>query len=47
MTELLESGQVIPIIDKCYPLRELPEALRYLGRGHARGKVVIAIGYEA
>jgi NADPH:quinone reductase-like Zn-dependent oxidoreductase len=43
MKALLESGQVIPVVDRCYPLREVPEALRYLREGHARGKVVITI----
>ncbi len=43
MRDLLESGQVIPVIDRCYPLRELPDALRYVGEGHARGKVIIAM----
>jgi NADPH:quinone reductase-like Zn-dependent oxidoreductase len=46
MRELLESGQVRPVIDRRYPLGELPEALRYLGEGHARGKVVITMGVE-
>ncbi|MGD9148067.1 MAG: NAD(P)-dependent alcohol dehydrogenase [Anaerolineae bacterium] len=41
--ELLEAGKVVPVIDRRYPLSELPEALRYYGQGHARGKVVIAI----
>jgi len=44
MKELLESGQVKPVIDRRYPLSELSEALRYLGEGHARGKVVITMG---
>ena len=43
MKELLERGQVKPAIDKSYTLREVPEALRYLGQGHARAKVVIAM----
>ena len=43
MKELLEAGQVTPVIDRCYPLSQVPEALRYLGEGHARGKVVITI----
>ena len=30
-----------PVIDRCYELREVPEAIRYLEEGHARGKVVI------
>jgi NADPH:quinone reductase-like Zn-dependent oxidoreductase len=46
MRELLESGQVRPVIDRRYALSEVPEALRYLGEGHARGKVVIMLGVE-
>ena len=41
--ELLEAGLVIPVIERCYPLRETAEALRYLEAGHARGKVVITV----
>jgi NADPH:quinone reductase-like Zn-dependent oxidoreductase len=41
--ELIESGQVTPIIDRTYPLSEVPEAIRYLEEGHARGKVVISV----
>jgi NADPH:quinone reductase-like Zn-dependent oxidoreductase len=43
---LLEAGKVIPVIDKRYPLSEVPEALRYLGEGHARGKVVITVAHN-
>jgi len=43
LRELLESGTVAPVIDRTYPLAEVPEAFRYLERGHARGKVVIAV----
>ncbi len=43
MKELLEAGKVVPVIDRRYPLREVPEALRYLEEGHAKGKVVITI----
>jgi len=43
MTELIKSGKVKLFIDKRYPLREAAEALRYLGEGHAKGKVVITI----
>jgi NADPH:quinone reductase-like Zn-dependent oxidoreductase len=32
-----------PVIDRRYPLREAPEAIRYLEEGHARGKVVITV----
>ena len=43
LKELLETGQVTPVIDRSYTLGELPEALRYLEEGHARGKVVITV----
>lgn len=41
--ELFEAGKVKSIIDRKYPLSETAEALRYLGEGHARGKVVISM----
>ena len=41
--ELLEAGDVTPVIDRRYPLSEVPEALRYLAEGHARGKIVITM----
>jgi NADPH:quinone reductase-like Zn-dependent oxidoreductase len=41
--ELLEAGKVKPVIDRKYQLSDAPEALRYLGEGHARGKVVITV----
>jgi NADPH:quinone reductase-like Zn-dependent oxidoreductase len=43
LTGLLESGKVVPVIDRRFPLAETAEALRYLGAGHARGKVVITM----
>ena len=43
LKELLEAGKVVPVIDKRYSLSEAAEALRYLGAGHARGKVVITV----
>jgi NADPH:quinone reductase-like Zn-dependent oxidoreductase len=43
MKELLEAGKVVPVIDKRYPLSEVPEALRYFGEGHAKGKLVITL----
>ena len=44
--ELLEAGKVRPVIDRRYPLSEVPEALRYLGEGHARGKLVITLEHN-
>ena len=41
--ELLENGKVVPIIDRCYPLREVADAIRYLEEGHAQGKIVITV----
>jgi NADPH:quinone reductase-like Zn-dependent oxidoreductase len=43
LKELIESGMVSPVIDRTYPLSEMPEAIRYLEAGHARGKVVITV----
>jgi NADPH:quinone reductase-like Zn-dependent oxidoreductase len=40
---LLESGEVTPVIDRTYPLEKTAEAIRYLEKGHARGKVVITV----
>ena len=44
--ELFEAGKVKSIIDRRYPLSEAAEALRYLGEGHARGKVVITVEHN-
>ncbi len=46
MTELYAAGKVVPVIDRTYPLSKVPEALRYLGKGHAKGKVVITINHK-
>ena len=43
LKELIESGKLTPVIDSTYPLAEVPEAIRYLEEGHARGKVVISV----
>ena len=43
LRELLQSGQVTPVIDRIYPLSEVPQAIRYLEQGHASGKVIITI----
>jgi NADPH:quinone reductase-like Zn-dependent oxidoreductase len=39
--DLMQAGTVTPVIDRRYPLSEVPAAIRYLEEGHARGKVVI------
>jgi len=41
LKEQLQAGTIVSAIDKRYPFRQTPEALRYLGEGHVRGKVVI------
>jgi NADPH:quinone reductase-like Zn-dependent oxidoreductase len=43
MRDLMAAGKVTPVIDRRYRLSEVPEAIRYLEAGHARGKVVIAM----
>jgi NADPH:quinone reductase-like Zn-dependent oxidoreductase len=43
LKELLETGKVVPVIDRRYPLSEVADALRYLEEGHARGKVIITV----
>jgi NADPH:quinone reductase-like Zn-dependent oxidoreductase len=43
LRELAESGKVTPVIDRTYPLSEVPEAIRYLEVEHARAKVVITV----
>jgi NADPH:quinone reductase-like Zn-dependent oxidoreductase len=44
MGKLMESAKVTPVIDRSYSLSEVPDAIRYLEAGHARGKVVITVG---
>jgi NADPH:quinone reductase-like Zn-dependent oxidoreductase len=43
LKELIEAGKVTPVIDRTYPLTEVPQAIRYLEQGLARGKVVITV----
>jgi NADPH:quinone reductase-like Zn-dependent oxidoreductase len=43
LKELVEAGKLSPVIDRQYPLSEVPDALRYVGTGDARGKVVISV----
>jgi len=46
MKELFEAGKVIPVIDKCYPLNEVAEALGYYGEGQVKGKIVINLQHD-
>jgi NADPH:quinone reductase-like Zn-dependent oxidoreductase len=43
MHDLMANGKLTPVIDRRYKLNEVPEAIRYLEEGHARGKVVISL----
>ena len=43
LKQLVESGKVTPVIDRTYPLSEVPEAIRYLEEGHTQGKVIITV----
>jgi len=43
LKELIEADKVTPVIDRTYPLSEVPAAIRYMQDGHARGKVVINV----
>lgn len=43
LKELVEAGKLMPVIDRRYALSDVPEALRYQGEGHTRGKSVIAL----
>ena len=47
LKELIEAGKVTPVIDRCYTLSEVPEAIRYLEKGHARGKVIITLEHDS
>ncbi len=46
LKELIEAGKVKPVIDRRYPLRDVPEAIRYIEEGHAQGKVVITLEHN-
>ena len=43
LKELLEEGQIVPVIGRKYSLSETPQAIRYIEEGHARGKVIISV----
>jgi NADPH:quinone reductase-like Zn-dependent oxidoreductase len=40
---MIENGKVTPVLDRTYPLSEVPAAIVYLDEGHARGKVAISV----
>ncbi len=44
LTALIESGKVKPFVEKTYPMARIADAMRYLGAGHAQGKIAILIG---
>ncbi len=46
LKELVKAGKVVPVIDRCYPLSEVAEALRYYGSGRVQGKVVITMSTD-
>jgi NADPH:quinone reductase-like Zn-dependent oxidoreductase len=43
LKELIEAGKLTPVIDRTYPLSDVPEAIRYMREGRARGKLVITV----
>jgi NADPH:quinone reductase-like Zn-dependent oxidoreductase len=43
LTELIEAGKIAPVIGRTYPLSDVPEAIRFVETGHARGKIVITV----
>jgi NADPH:quinone reductase-like Zn-dependent oxidoreductase len=46
LRDLMAAGKLTPVIDRCYSLSEVPEAMRYFEEGHARGKVVITLEHN-
>ncbi len=44
LRDLMAAGKVTPVIDRCYKLEEVPDAIRYLAEGHAQGKVIVSLG---
>ncbi len=46
LRKLVEAGKITPTVDRTFPLSEVPEAIRYLKEGRARGKVVITMGHN-
>jgi NADPH:quinone reductase-like Zn-dependent oxidoreductase len=46
LKELMEAGKIVPVIDRRYPLGATAQAMRYLIKGGARGKIVITMEHE-
>jgi NADPH:quinone reductase-like Zn-dependent oxidoreductase len=46
LRELLEAGKIVPVIDQTFTLSEVPDAIRYVEKGHARGKVIITVDHD-
>lgn len=46
LKELLESGKIVPVIEQKFPLSEAPESIRYVEKGHTRGKVIVTVDHD-
>src|SRR4029079_8362967 len=47
LKRLAESGELTPVIDRCYPLEEIADAHRYVEEGHKRGNVILTVAHPA